>query len=413
MTSLPTPTAPAVSPGEALPARRRALLVAVMGLLVALGPATMDLYLPAFPTVMADLGTTEAAVQLTLAATTLGFAVGQLVVGPLSDSLGRRRPLLVATGVHVAASLWVIAAPSVEWVMVGRFVQGLGAAGGGVVTMAMTRDLFAGDALGRFLARMALVTSLAPIVAPSVGALLLRVVDWRGIFAVIAAFGLVMTVAAALWLPETLPAERRAPGLAGARARYRVLLGDRAFLGTLAAGASVFTAMFAYLSSSSFLYQVDLGLGTQTYGALFACNALGLTACAQVSARLMRVLPPWAVLSLWLALMGGAGAGLVLAGRLGAPTWVVLVLVALVVAPVGGANPAVQVLALSPHGERAGTAGSLLGAVNFGVAGLVSPLVGALGVSALSLGLVVLVATSCGQAAVHLVVRRTWVAAPA
>src|SRR5690554_3364561 len=226
--------------------------IVMLGALVALGPFTVDLYLPAFPSVAKDLLTTDAAVQITLTATAVGFGLGQLIVGPLSDSVGRRRPLVIMTAVHVLASIGVALAPTVEWVMVGRVFQGIGAAGGGVVAMAMVRDMFGGQRLIRMLSRLALIQGFAPVFAPVIGSQLLRVVEWRGIFWVLAAYGLVMVTVTGFFVRETLPDSRRSKvstRIVGVR--YRRLLGDPAFLGVAVIGASVFTALFSYLSASS------------------------------------------------------------------------------------------------------------------------------------------------------------------
>ncbi|MGO1393872.1 MFS transporter, partial [Agrococcus casei] len=154
---------------------RQIVTLVTLGLLTGLGPFTIDLYLPAFPQLREDFGVADGQVQLTLAATTLGFALGQLVVGPLSDRIGRRIPLLAANSVHVLASLGVAMAPDIEVLSLLRILQGLGAAGGAVVAMAMVRDLFSGDRLIVALSRLMLVQGAAPVVAPIVGSLLLSV----------------------------------------------------------------------------------------------------------------------------------------------------------------------------------------------------------------------------------------------
>src|SRR4051794_36572124 len=169
-------------PGDSLTRNQRLIYIVALGALVALGPFTVDLYLPSFPAVAHDFNASDAAVQLTLTATSIGFAVGQLLVGPLSDKIGRRTPLLIATAVHVIASIGVAFAPDIEWLTVLRVLQGIGAAGGGVVATATVRDLFGGLPLVRTLSRLALVSGLAPIFAPVIGSQLLRITDWRGVF---------------------------------------------------------------------------------------------------------------------------------------------------------------------------------------------------------------------------------------
>lgn len=392
--------------GDTLTRRERVGYILILGALVALGPFTIDLYLPAFPAVAADLGTSDASIQLTLTATTIGFGLGQLIVGPLSDSFGRRRPLLIATAVHILASVSVVFAPTVEWIMVGRVFQGIGAAGGAVVAMAIVRDLFGGQSLIRMLSRMALVTGLAPVVAPVIGSQLLRFVDWREIFVVLALYGLAMTLVAGFLLVETLPVERRGGvGLAAIRGRYVRLLGDTAFVGVAIVGAMTFTTLFAYLSASSFVLQDMYGLSAQEFGIAFGANSIGLVICTQIASRLMRRFAPRDVATGGLIVMTTGAVSLLVCSQLDTGIMGVLLPLFFVVSPVGLIMPAVQVMALQHHGAEAGTAASLIGAMNFGVAGLVSPLVGVLGASAQSMAVVMLGALVVAHISLWLVVR--------
>jgi len=218
-------------PGDALSRSARVVYVIVLGLLVGLGPFTVDLYLPAFPVVAEELRASEAAIQLTLTATMIGFGVGQLVIGPWSDTVGRKLPLILATVLHVGASIGVAVSPDIEWVLVFRVLQGVGAAGGGVVAMATVRDLFGGQPLVRMLSRLALVTGLAPILAPVIGSQLLAVLDWRGLFLALAGYGILVTALASVFIVETLPPERRrVKGHSTTAQRYRAVLSDRVAL---------------------------------------------------------------------------------------------------------------------------------------------------------------------------------------
>jgi DHA1 family bicyclomycin/chloramphenicol resistance-like MFS transporter len=369
-------------PGDALTFKQRLVYIVALGALVALGPFTVDLYLPSFPAVAHDFSASDAAVQLTLTATSIGFAVGQLLVGPLSDKIGRRTPLLIATAVHVIASLGVAFAPSVEWLTVLRVLQGIGAAGGGVVAMATVRDLFGGLPLVRMLSRMALVSGLAPILAPVIGSQLLRITDWRGIFIVLAVYGSVVLVVAALLIVETLPKELRGRGVhTTVRERYRSLFSDRIFVGVAIIGGMVFSALFAYLSSSSFLLQDVFHLNAQQFGLIFGINSIGVVFGSQASSRIVRRVAPQWVLAVTLPIMiTGAIVIAVLAAN-GGGLFAVLIPLWVILAGCGFCFPLVQVLALAHHGEEAGTAASLLGAANFGLAGLISPIVGLLGIS--------------------------------
>ena len=369
-------------PGDALTRNQRLVYIIGLGALVALGPFTIDLYLPSFPSVARDFHASDAAVQLTLTATSIGFALGQLLVGPWSDKIGRRIPLLIATAVHVIASIGVAFAPNVELLTVLRVLQGIGAAGGGVVALATVRDLFGGQPLVRMLSRLALVSGLAPILAPVIGSQLLRITDWRGVFVILAIYGTVVLLIAALLIVETLP--RHARGLGAqvtAGARYRALFTDRVFIGVALIGGMVFSALFAYLSSSSFLLQDVFGLSAQQFGLVFGINSVGVVLGSQAASRIVRRVAPQWVLAVVLPVML---AGAIVIGALaanGGGLFAVLIPLWVILTGCGFCFPIVQVLALAHHGEEAGTAASLLGAFNFGLAGLISPIVGLLGIS--------------------------------
>ncbi|MET1043855.1 MAG: multidrug effflux MFS transporter [Microbacteriaceae bacterium] len=369
-------------PGDALSRKERLIYVIVLGALTALGPFTIDLYLPAFPALGADFGVSSGLIQLTLTATTVGFAVGQLVLGPWSDKVGRRLPLILATGVHIAASIGAALAPDITWLAVFRVLQGIGAAGGGVVAMAMVRDLFGGYPLVRMLSRLALVNGLAPILAPVIGSQLLGLVDWRGVFVFLAVYGAAVFVAALLFIVETLPPEQRAvPGHSTLRQRYGALFRDRVYVGAVLVGAMTFSGLFAYLSASPFLFQEIYGLSAQQFGLLFAVNSLGIVIGVQGSARLQKLIgPQWIMVmatviqllaALAIVLMDTIGAGL--PGIL-APLWFFIL-------ACGFTLPCAQVLGLVNHGKEAGTAASVMGALNMGLAGLISPIVGFLGIA--------------------------------
>ncbi|WP_430867830.1 multidrug effflux MFS transporter [Demequina aurantiaca] len=392
--------------GERMSRNQRIGYILMLGALVAMGPFTIDLYLPAFPQVAADLNASDAAIQLTLTATMIGFGLGQLIVGPLSDSFGRKRPLLIATALHVVASIGVALAPTVEWVMVGRIFQGIGAAGGAVVAMAVVRDLFAGQSLIRMLSRMALVTGLAPVLAPVIGSQLLRVVDWREVFFVLAAYGVLIGTIVGVKMFETLPPAQRGndeKGIVGKR--YKKLLTDPAFVGIAIVGAMTFTTLFAYLSSSSFVLQDIYGLSAQEYGIVFGINSLGLVVCTQIASRLMRRYPPRTVAALGLGVMSVGAASLLVGSFFGVGLIAVLASLFLVVSPVGLIMPSVQVTALASHGKEAGTAASVIGAANFGVAGLLSPIVGVMGISVASMGIVMVGALLVAHLTFWIVVR--------
>ncbi|MBG6237138.1 DHA1 family bicyclomycin/chloramphenicol resistance-like MFS transporter [Mycetocola sp. CAN_C7] len=370
-----------VHPGDALTPRQRLVYILVLGSLTALGPFTIDLYLPAFPVLESDLNVSATLIQLTLTGTTLGFAIGQLFMGPWSDKVGRRLPLILATSVHVAASIGVALSPDIVWLGVFRVLQGAGAAAGGVVAMAMVRDLFGGKPLVRMLSRLALVNGLAPILAPVIGSQLLLFLDWRGLFVFLALYGMLVVVAVSIFIVETLPPERRhASGHTTVRDRYRSVFSDRVFVGVALIGGMSFSGLFAYLSSSSFLFQDVYNLDPQQYGFLFAINSFGIVIGVQVSSRLMRHYGPQWILGVTTAVQAFAALSIIVLAESGAGFLGVLIPLFFFIMAAGFGFPAVQVLALVNHGHEAGTAASLLGALNFGLAGLISPIVGLFGI---------------------------------
>ncbi|MGX6602969.1 multidrug effflux MFS transporter [Micromonosporaceae bacterium Da 78-11] len=379
------------SPGERLAPGRRFRIVLVLGLLTALGPLTIDMYLPALPTITTDLQTTAAAVQLTLTGTLVGLGFGQLLVGPLSDAIGRRLPLIAGVGVHVLASVLCVIAPNLATLGILRVLQGLGAAAASVVAMAIVRDLFSGLAAAKLFSRLMLVVGVAPILAPTIGGVVLGWTSWRGVFVVLTVISIAIMTATAVVLPETLPdGRRRNGGVLGTIRDYGRLLTDRVYLGLILVAGLAMAALFAYVSGSSFVFQDEYGLSEQQFAYVFAGGAVGLIGATQLNVRLLRRWTPQQILAT--ALLVGLAAGVVLlvfaetgfGGLVGVlvPLWTVL-------ATVGLAMPNAPALALSRHGEAAGTAAALLGAVQFGVGALAAPLVGVLGVGSGAMAAVV------------------------
>ncbi|HEU4512369.1 MAG TPA: multidrug effflux MFS transporter [Nocardioidaceae bacterium] len=410
MTIGPVETLPAAPATTAAPTGRRYLqLVLVLGALIALGPLTIDMYLPAFPALSAELGASDSATQLTLTGMLAGLAFGQLLIGPLSDALGRRRPLVAGLVTHAVASVLAALAPTIYVLASVRVLQGFAGAAISVVAMATVRDLFSGYAVARLMSRLMLVIGLAPILAPSIGGVILEWTSWRGIFAVLAGTAVLLTFVAVLGLRESLPVERRRPlNLASTLRTYRSLLRDSSFMALVLIGGLMMSAMFAYVAGSSFVLQDGYGLDELAFGLVFGANAAGLTIFSQLNPVLIGRFGVVNVLSGAMIVGMLAAVALVVAGLTGlGGLYGVLVPLGVVVASVGLSLPNTPALALTRHGEAAGTAAAMLGAVQFGIGALVAPMVGMFGsTSAAPMGAIMVGVTALATLLMFGVVRR-------
>jgi MFS transporter, DHA1 family, multidrug resistance protein len=354
-------------------------LVVVLGSVMAIAPLSIDMYLPAFPELAHEFDASASVVQLTLTACVAGLALGQLLVGPLSDRFGRRLPLIATLITYAAASLLCSFAPSVVVLMALRFVQGLAGAGAVVIVGAVVRDLYSGAAAARLFSSLIMVMGLAPILAPLAGAQVLALTSWRGIFLVLALLSALIAALVAVGLGETLAQERRSTrGLGHTLQTMRALLRDRWFVGHALAGALGFGALFAYVAGSPFVLQGIYGVSPQLYSVLFAMNGVGLIAASQVNARLVGRFGPERMLHgglLGIAAASGTLLAVGLTGGLGVGA--VLVPMFVVVSSLPFVLPNSMALALTDHAAVAGTASALLGASQFLISALVAPLVGA------------------------------------
>jgi len=360
--------------------RRYVQLVVVLGALMAIGPLTIDTYLPALPQLSAEMRATDSQAQLTITGLLLGLGFGQLIIGPLSDAFGRRRPLLIGLAAHGVMSLLCAVAPSIGLLTVTRTLQGLAGAAVAVVAMAVVRDLFTGIRAAQLLSRLILVLGVAPILAPSLGSALLNVTSWRGIFVALALAAVGLWVLAWRALPETLPPARRQPASPRASLRaYGRLFSDPMFLVMVAVAGLMFATLFAYVAGAPFLLQGRYGLSPQVFGLAFSANAVGLILMTQLNPVLVGRFGPVRVISVAvLASLAGA-LGLLITtltdfgGLLG-----FMVPLFFVVSAAGLSFPNAPAIALSRHGDIAGTAAAVLGAVQFMIGGSIAPLVGAL-----------------------------------
>ncbi|WP_163510625.1 multidrug effflux MFS transporter [Fodinicola acaciae] len=358
--------------------RPRVGLVLLLGAITILGPLSIDLYLPAFPTIEHELGASEAAVQLTLTGFLVGLALGQPISGPLSDAIGRRRPMLIGLSVFVAMSVVLAVAPNIEILIGARFLQGVAGAFGVAVAMGMVRDLAAGAAAARLLSTMMLVTGLGPILAPMVGGQLLRFVDWRGMFWFLALVAAGLLATAYFAIPETLTAERRTVGGVRAALRsYRTLVTDRVYVGYALTNGLMFGAVFGYVAAASFVYQGIYHMTPQQYGIVAGVNALGMVAMTQLNGRLVSFFHPRRLLITGLVSAATWGVLLLaIAFTRPASVWWIAVPLFLMVASIGLVMPNGMAMALNDYPKAAGTGAALIGANQFVLGGAVTALMG-------------------------------------
>lgn len=354
----------------------------VLGLLGAVGPFAIDMYLPAMPTIAAELGTTIAATQMTLMVFFLAFGLCQLVYGPVSDMTGRRPPLIFGVGLFVLASFACAVAPSIEWLIAGRFLQGVGASAVMVIPRAIIRDRYRGMEATRMMALVMLVISIGPMLAPLIGSLLILAFGWRAVFFGILAAGLVSLFLVLRVLEESHPSEKRVPvTFAALRSGFLTLARDPVFLGLTGIGGLGMASFFAFLAASSFLYIDHFGLTPTQYSLAFSGNAIGFFAASQFAARLGARHGPARVVQ---GATAGYAAGmltlfaLTLAGVDSLPVLAGLLFASF--AFLGLVIPTAMILALEDHGEIAGIASALGGTAQMllgaGAIGVVSALPG-------------------------------------
>ncbi|MDT5186260.1 MAG: transporter, family, multidrug resistance protein, partial [Mycobacterium sp.] len=268
-------------------------MILVLGLLVALGPLTIDMYLPALPRIADDLSVSSSVVQLTLTGTLAGLALGQLIIGPLSDSLGRRRPLMAGIVLHMLASVMCLFAPDIVVLGIARGLQGMGAAAAMVVAIAIVGDLFVDSVAATVLSRLMLVLGVAPVVAPSLGAAVLLRASWHWVFAVLVVLGGALLLLAALALPETLPPSHRRPlKVRGIIGTYLELLRDVRFVVLVLIAALAMSGLFAYIAGASFVLQGGYGLDQQAFALVFGAGAVALIGATQLNVVLLRRFTP-------------------------------------------------------------------------------------------------------------------------
>ncbi|MEG0860044.1 MAG: multidrug effflux MFS transporter [Pseudomonas sp.] len=373
--------------------------ILILGALSAFGPLAIDFYLPGFPAMALAFGTDEKHIQTTLAAYFLGLSIGQLAYGPVADRFGRRVPLLVGVCLFTLASIACAIAPNLDTLIVARFVQALGGCAGMVLSRAIVSDKCDAVASAKVFSQLMLVMGLAPILAPMLGGVMVNLYGWQSIFVALTMFSALCTLAVAVGLPESLPANQPRQPLSGALRQYGRLLKDRVFIGHALTGGIAIAGMFSYIAGSPFVFIKLYGVPAEHYGWLFGSNAAGFILVAQVNARLLSRRGPAFLLrrAVWAYLAAGLTL-LAISALHPAQLWPLLIPLFICIASLGCIIPNASACAMSGQGARAGSASALLGCLQFSVAAGAAALVGVLhDGSAVPMALVI---SLCGLGAV-------------
>lgn len=352
------------------------ILVIFLGMLTAITPLATDLYLPALPIMPGELNTTASNIQMTIGVMTFGVAIGQLFGGPISDTMGRKLPLIIGNLLCVISGIICAYAPSIEILLLGRFLQGLTGSVGVVISKAIARDFASGQELTKLFALLMMVNGLAPVLAPLVGGQLLLFTTWRVIFVILALFSTILLVGSFLFR-ESLPKEKRITGGIGTAVKnYIKLIKDKPFLGQTLIQLFAFGAFFSYISGSSFVYQNIFQLSAQEFSYLFGINSCGIILASAISGRISNVITSKQLLtfSLWQLTIGSLL--FLVAMLLEWPLIPVTIILFFTVCTVSLFGSASFSMAMTSYGKMAGSASAILGFASMFAAGIVSPLVG-------------------------------------
>jgi DHA1 family bicyclomycin/chloramphenicol resistance-like MFS transporter len=368
------------SAGFGMSRARHVELVVILASLSIIGSLSIDMYLPALPTIAADFGVRGSDAQFTLSTFFLGFAIGQAFYGPLSDRFGRKPPLYVSLALYTVASLGCALAPSIEGLAGLRFLQALGGCAGAVISRAIVRDLFTGGDAIRVFSRIMLVFGLGPILAPTIGGYLLLWWGWRAIFFLLTGAGAAILLLIVLRLPETHDrSQARSLHLGSVLTAYWRILAHRTFLGHALCGSMMMAGIFAYVAGSPFVFIELFQVPSEHFGWFFGGNAVGFILASQINVRLQRNHPAEHVLLAALLFQAFWGIVLAFAGFTGlGGLWGVAVPLFFCVASLGFISPNTTALAMAPFGSAAGSASALMGTVQFVLAAGASALIGVL-----------------------------------
>ncbi|NVJ99890.1 MAG: multidrug effflux MFS transporter [Alphaproteobacteria bacterium] len=352
-------------------------LAFILGSVTAMTPLAIDMYLPAFPAIADDLGAVPTGVQLSLTSFFIGLALGQLIYGPLADKYGRKKPLIGGLLIAALTSFLCATAPSIDALILYRFLQALGVCAGAVIARAIVRDLFDPKEGARFFSLLMAIMGVAPILAPLAGSVVSVYLGWPWIFNIIGGFAFMTLAGIVIFLPETHEGNSGVR-LGRALHTYADILKNRTFLKYALAGGFANAGMFAYIAGASFVVQDYFGTSPTFFAIAFGSNAFGLIGLTQLNRRLLAKHAFPAILRVGFMVLLASGIALVAAGALGAPLWLFLAPMFFFIASLGMVMPNSMAGALATEDTRAGSASALSGSLTFLAAFLSSAAVGAL-----------------------------------
>ncbi|MBN6886338.1 MFS transporter, DHA1 family, multidrug resistance protein [Cytobacillus horneckiae] len=379
--------------------KERMALAFLLGMLATLGPLNIDMYLPSFPSIAEDLNASASLVQLSLTACLIGLAVGQLIIGPISDAKGRRRPLLISIFLFALASFLCAIAPNITTLVIARFLQGMTASAGVVLSRAVVRDVFSGRELTKFFALLMVINAVAPLVAPIAGGaiLLMPFASWGTIFIFLGIIGLIIVSIVAFKLEETLPVEKRVPS--SLRFTLKTMGGlfkDRSFIGYALIVGFVHGGSFAYVSGTPFVYQGIYGVSPQVFSILFGINGLAIITGSTIVGRLGGKVPERTLLKIAVTVAASATAFLLIMTIIQGPLATIVIPIFIYMTTMGMIITSSFTLAMEHQGHRAGSASAVLGMMPLILGAAVSPLVGINETTAIPMGAILFTTSFIG-----------------
>ncbi len=379
--------------------KRRIILAFILSSLAMLGPFNVDMYLPSFPEISTDLGVKASLVQLSLTTFLCGLALGQFIIGPISDSLGRRKPLLISLALFSVSSFICALAPNITVLIIGRFLQGLTAAGGIVLSRAVVSDVFTGREFTKFFALLMVINATAPMIAPMTGGavLLLPFATWHTIFYFLSVLGLVIMLVVATKLKESLPLERRQPvSIRHSLKTMASLARDRSYIGYALIVGIIHGGSFAYVAGTPFVYQGIYGVSPQVFSILFGINGLAIIAGSFSVGRLSDKFHERNLLKTGVLMAFSANTLLLIMAIIQGPLALIVLSLFIYMSSIGIILTSASTLALKSQRHRAGSASALIGMLPLLVGSIMAPLVGLNESSAVPMGAIMFTTSLIG-----------------